>query len=387
MAHFTDPSQRSDIPMFRVLDILRQVNEREAEGADIIRMGAGQPNVGAPQGALDYAIAQLHSDPKQAYTAAMGMPALKERIAAHYKITDGVTVNPDNVAITTGSSGGFILNFIAAFDAGARVGIITPAYPAYRNILKVLNIEVVEIPARAEDGYQPTVALLETYGKDLDGLIINSPSNPCGTVIGDDVLKDICAWCTHHGVQLISDEAYQGITYDSPASSALRHTSDAMVMNTFSKYYAMTGWRLGWSVLPDHLVNRVKKLAESLFVSPPTIAQHVAYKIYDHLDVLEGYVADYRANRDVIMRELPKAGFENITSPDGAFYVYADTRTLHNDSQALCRDILDNAHVSISPGIDFDLERGHHHVRICYADSLENIIAACDRLKDWYHKR
>lgn len=376
-------SNRSDIPMFRALDILRQVNERAAEGLDIKRMGAGQPNVGAPEAALEYAISKIVSDPRQGYTEAVGMPSLRERIADYYKHTYGVETQAKNIVLTAGSSSGFILGFLAAFDAGDRIAITTPTYPAYRSILKSLNLTAVEIESRAEDNYQPTLDLLQNCGQDFDGIIINSPSNPAGTIIDELELQKISNWCAEKGIRIISDEAYHGITYGQKAQTTLKFTPDAIILNTFSKYFAMTGWRLGWMVVPDTLTDRVKKLAENLFVSPPTISQHLAYKIFDHLDVLDGYVKNYSRNREVLITELPKAGITNFSNASGAFYVYADIHHLSNNSEEFCKRMLDEARVSTTPGFDFDLTRGHSSIRICYADQYENIIEACQRLKNW----
>ena len=369
--------------MFRALDILRQVNEREAQGADIRRMGAGQPCFGAPQTALDYAIEMIKQDTRQGYTEAIGMPALRTRIAQHYHDYYGTEVSPNNIVITTGSSSGFILDFLAAFDAGDRVAVTTPTYPAYRNILKSLNIETIEIEARKEDNFQPTLDLLENCGEKFDGLIINSPSNPCGTMIDETEFEKICHWCNENGVRLISDEAYHGITYENKAQTALKYSKNVIVLNTFSKYFAMTGWRLGWTILPDDLAPRVKNLAESLFVSAPTISQHLAYKVFDHIDVLDGYVNAYRKNREILLTELPKAGITEFTNAAGAFYTYANIHHLSNDSEQFCSLMLDEAHVSTTPGVDFDLTRGTNAIRICYADSEENIIEACKRIKNW----
>ncbi len=376
-------SERSDIPMFRALDMLREVNERASKGIDIRKMGAGQPNVGAPQEALEYAISMIRSDPRQGYTEAVGMPSLCEKIANHYTNYYGTKAKAENIVVTPGSSGGFILTFLAAFDAGDRVAITTPTYPAYKNILKSLNIEIVEIEAGPETNYQPTAELLENCGQDFDGLIINSPSNPAGTMVAPGELEKICNWCKQNGVRLISDEAYHGITYTRQAETALQFSDNCIVLNTFSKYFAMTGWRLGWTVLPEDLRDRVKKLAENLFVSPPTISQHLAFKIFDHLDVLDGYVETYRKNREILLNELPKAGFNNITNAEGAFYVYADVHHLTNDSESYCKRMLDEARVSTTPGLDFDVARGHTTIRICYADRTDDIIEACKRLKDW----
>jgi len=376
-------SNRSNIAVFRALDILRQVNEREAAGDHITRMGAGQPCFGAPKAALDYAIESIHKDPTQGYTEAIGLPALRERIAEYYNSYYGAQTSAQNIVITSGSSCGFILNLIAAFDAGDRIALVTPTYAAYRNMLKALNIEVVEIEGRKEDNYQPTLDLLKNSGERIDGLIINSPSNPTGSMIKDDELEKICNWCDEQKIRLISDEAYHGITYGTKAETAIKYSKNALVLNTFSKYFAMTGWRLGWTVLPDDLTDRVKKLSESLFVSAPTVSQHLAYKIFDHLDELDSYVVAYSKNRDTLMRELPKANITDFAPADGAFYIYANISHLSDNSEEFCSKMLSEAKVSTTPGVDFDLTRGQTSIRICYADSEQNIIEACNRLKNW----
>lgn len=376
-------SNRSNIAVFKALDILREVNVREEQGQDIRRMGAGQPCFGAPQPVLDYAVEMIKNDPRQGYTEAIGMPTLRERIAQHYNEKHAINVSPDNIVITTGSSSAFILNFIAAFDKGDKVAITTPTYPAYRNILKSLDLNTIEIEATAEDNYQPTLDLLQNCEHDFDGLIINSPSNPGGTIIDEQEFEKICNWCDEKGIRLISDEAYHGITYETRAQTALKFSKNAITLNTFSKYYAMTGWRLGWAVLPDDMVTPVKKLAENLFVSAPTISQHLAYKIFDHTDILDEYVNKYHINRDILMKALPEIGITDFTNGAGAFYIYANISPLSDDSEEFCKKMLNEAKVSTTPGLDFDLTRGHENIRICYADSKENIIEACKRLKNW----
>lgn len=379
-------SRRSDIPMFRALDILREVNEREALGENIMRLGAGQPNVGAPQSALDYAIESLKNDPRQGYTEAVGMPVLREKIAQYYMNYYQEIVDPSNIVITSGSSCGLILAFLAAFDAGDRVAMTTPTYPAYRNILKSLNLEPVEIESSAKDNYQPTLELLRNCGKKFDGLIINSPSNPAGTMIADEEYQKICHWCDENGIRVISDEAYHGITYDTKAQTALHFSPNVIVLNTFSKYFAMTGWRMGWMVLPPELQDRVKKLSENLFVSPPTLSQHVAVKVFDEIATLDQYVEHYRKNREILLTELPKAGITTFSAAQGAFYVYADIHHLSNNSIEFCSRMLNEAKIAMTPGADFDLTRGDATIRICYADKTEDIIEACNRLKIWLGK-
>ncbi len=383
MTNLLPASKRSDIPIFRVLDILSKVNKLDAAGHDIRRLGAGQPCLGAPQAALDYGIQILRDDPRQGYTDAIGIPALRERISQHYLDYYKATLPAKQIIITAGSSCGFIIAFIAAFDVGDKVAVVTPTYPTYRNFLKALDLEVIEIEGNAKDSYQPTVKLLEQSKEKFDGLIINSPSNPSGTMINESELQKICTWCDNKGVRLISDEAYHGITYGEKAATALKYSRNIIVLNTFSKYFAMTGWRLGWIILPENLANRGKKLSENFFVSAPTLSQHVAYKTFDHFDVLNSCVDLYKKNREILCNKLPKAGLPDFTSADGAFYVYADISTHSDNSIDFCSRMLKEARVSTTPGNDFDLTRGHQNIRICYADSTKNIIAACERLKNW----
>jgi aspartate/methionine/tyrosine aminotransferase len=379
-------SNRSDIPNFRALAILSAVNERIEKGEDIIRLEAGQPCFGAPQPALDFAKQVLDNDGKQGYTAAIGMPLLRDRIALHYENTYGVKVDYNDIALSVGSSSGFILTFLAAFEAGDKIGLTMPTYPAYRNILQSLDLEIVEIETTAESNYQPTAEILEAYAGKLDGLIINSPANPTGAILKPDTLQGICTWCDENGVRLISDEAYHGIIYEEPAETALKYSKNVIVLNTFSKYFAMTGWRLGWAVLPADLTDRVKKLAESLFVSPPTLSQHVAYKVFDHTDILDSYVAQYRQNRDILKAGLPSAGFDQLSSADGAFYIYADIHKFTNDSEAFCARMIDEAGVSTTPGLDFDVNRGNATMRISYAGTPEDMEKVIERLTKWQGK-
>ncbi len=376
-------SNRCDIPMFRALDILREVNERTARGEDIMRLEAGQPSVGAPEEALAYVKEMISKDPRQGYTAAMGMESLRARIAGHYKATYGADVSMEQVAVTTGSSCGLILVILAAFDVGDTVLLASPTYPAYRNMLKAFGIKVLEVETQPEDNYQPTVAWLNAIEQPFDGMIVCSPSNPTGTMIEAETLKGVAGWCDAQGVRLISDEAYHGITYGDQAATVLNYSKSAIATNTFSKYFAMTGWRMGWIVVPEEMVVRVKNMAESLYVSPPTISQHLAYKVFDHLDVLDGYVRDYKRKHDIMMEELPKAGFTNLADAQGAFYIYADIHNLTNDSVEYCQRMMNEAKVSATPGVDFDLTRGHTSMRMCYAASEDEIREACARLQKW----
>jgi aspartate/methionine/tyrosine aminotransferase len=251
------------------------------------------------------------------------------------------------------------------------------------NTLKALNIKIVEIPTGPETNYQPTAALLENSGLRFDGLIICSPSNPTGTVIAEDELAAICRWCEDKGVRLVSDEAYHGITYEKPAQTALKYSSSAIVMNTFSKYFAMTGWRMGWMSVPEEMAVRIKRLSESLYVSPPTISQHAAMKIFDHIDVLDSYVAHYKKNRDILLESLPKAGLGKLSAAQGAFYLYADLSDYTHDAEDFCRKMVAEAGVSCTAGVDFDPTRGHNAMRISYAGTAADMHKAAERLGNW----
>lgn len=377
-------SRRSDIESFRVLDNLRAVNERIAKGENIIRLEAGQPCFGAPPETLDYARSMITNDPIQGYTDAIGMVLLRDRIGLYYRDRYGCDVDYSRIAITTGSSGGFIFAFLAAFDKGDTIAVTLPSYPPYRNILQALGINVVTIDTTPETNYQPTAELLAASGKKFDGLIINSPANPTGAMIDEGELKKICEWCDKNGVRLVSDEAYHGITYEKPAQTALKYSKSAIVLNTFSKYFAMTGWRLGWMVSPDADMNdRAKRLAENLCVSPPTISQHIAYKVFDHTAMLDGYVKQYRENRDIIRAGFKEAGLGSLSQGAGAFYFYADISAHSRDSEDFCRRMLDVAKVATTTGIDFDPGRGKSSIRISYAGTPDTMREACRRLKAW----
>lgn len=375
-------SHRSDIPVFRVLDILKTVSERVAAGEDIVHFEYGQPATGAPQPALDYGAEMMRRD-SLGYTVATGMPALKERIAKWYQDQYGVTISPDRVVMTVGASGAFILNFLALFDAGDRVAMAAPGYPAYRNILMAMNLTPVEIETTEENEYQPTIEELDALSPTPDGLIIGNPSNPTGTMLSPQRLKAICDWCDTKGVRLIMDELYHGITFEELAETALTYTDSAIIVNSFSKYFSMTGWRLGWTILPEDVQPRIKRLAESLFVSPPALSQHVALKAMDCTDILDSYVAHYRANLDLLQQALPEAGITRFAKTKGAFYLYADISKISNDSIGWCAAALDEAKVAITPGLDFDLTRGHHMVRFSFAGAHEDIEKGCQRLIDW----
>ena len=375
-------SRRGAVPPFIVMDVLRAANERAAAGEDVLHLEVGQPGTAAPGRVIAAAAAAAAGD-RLGYTDAFGLPALRQRIAAHYAETYGVDVDWRRVVTTTGSSGAFVLAFLAAFDAGDRVALTSPGYPAYRNILAALGVDVVDLPVGPETGFQPTPAVLDRIDGRLDGLIVASPANPTGTMLSRDALAQLVRACAERRVRLVSDEIYHGITYAAPAETTLAFTEDAIVVNSFSKYYAMTGWRLGWMVVPPELARSIECLAQNLFISPPTLSQHAAIAAFDCRDELDGHVARYARNRAILLRHLPEAGFAEFAPADGAFYVYADVTPLTNDSAAFCRRMLVETGVAATPGIDFDPARGNRFVRFSFAGGTDEMAEAMRRLIAW----
>jgi aspartate/methionine/tyrosine aminotransferase len=375
-------SRRAGVPPFIAMDMLREANELAAGGADVIHLELGQPSTPAPRAVLAAAEAALRRE-VIGYTDALGLPALREAIALHYRVTYGVTLDPAQIVVTTGSSAGFVLAFLAAFDAGERVALAAPSYPAYRNILAALDLVPVGLPAGPAERFQATLSLIEAAGKQIDGLIVASPANPTGGMIAPGELTAIGAYCDAVGIRLISDEIYHGITYDKPAATAVVASPDAIVVNSFSKYYSMTGWRIGWMVVPAAMLRAVECLAQNLFISPPTLAQHAALAAFAARDELEANCRRYAENRALLLTELPKAGFEHFAPPDGAFYLYADIAGLTNDSGDFCRRMLREVGVACTPGVDFDPQRGQATMRLCFAGATEDIAEAARRLRNW----
>lgn len=373
-------AKRSAIQPFIVMDVMRAANALQAQGTDVLHLEVGQPSTPAPKRVLEAARTALDQE-LLGYTDAFGVPPLKAAIAAHYRKAYGVTVDTARIAVTTGSSGAFVVAFLSAFDAGDRVALVSPGYPAYRNILAALDIDVVDVQAGPETDYQPTPALLDRIEGKLDGLIIASPSNPTGTMIDAAGLKALTDYCRTRGIRLVSDEIYHGITYEDPAHTVAAFDPEAFVVNSFSKYYAMTGWRLGWLIFPESLTRPIECLAQNLFISPPTLSQIAAVAAFDAEDELQGNVARYKANRDILLEELPKAGFDKLSHAQGAFYVYADVGHLTDDSLAFCRRILAETGVAVTPGVDFDPVRGHRFMRFSFAGATADMIEAARRLK------
>lgn len=368
------------------MDVLRAANEREAQGEGVLHLEVGQPCTSAPKQVLEAAAAVLAED-LIGYTDSLGLPALRSRIAQYYRETYDVQVDPERVVITTGSSGGFVLSFLAAFDIGDRVALASPGYPAYRNILKSVGVEMVEILVGPETNFQPTPELIDQAHNEaphgLDGLIVASPSNPTGTMIHDVGMKAIIDYCRERDIRLISDEVYHGITYGTRGVTALQHSDEAVVANSFSKYFSMTGWRLGWMVVPQDLHRSIECLAQNLFVSPPTLSQHACLKVFDCRDELDANVARYAENRKVLLERLPEAGFETLAPAEGAFYIYADIAHMTNDSDEFCKRMLAETGVAATPGIDFDPGRGNRFMRFSFAGELSDMTEAVDRLCRW----
>ena len=375
-------ARRGAVPPFIAMEVLRDANERAARGQNILHLEVGQPSTGAPSAVIEAAKRALDRD-QLGYTEALGIPPLRERIARHYQETYGVDVDASRVVVTTGSSGAFLLGFLAAFDPGDRVALAAPGYPAYRNILVALGITPVNLLTSAETRFQPTPELLDRVDGRIDGLIVASPSNPAGTMIDADGFRRLHDYCRTRQVRLVSDEIYHGITYGMQPTTALALGEEAIVINSFSKYFSMTGWRIGWMVAPTDLLRPIECLAQNLFISPPTLPQIAASAAFDCADELESNVRRYGENRALLLEQLPRAGFDRLAPADGAFYIYADVSRLTNDSGQFCRRMLAETGVAATPGADFDGERGHHFIRFSFAGSAADIAAAAERLLAW----
>ncbi|MFN3233474.1 MAG: pyridoxal phosphate-dependent aminotransferase [Alphaproteobacteria bacterium] len=373
-------STRSDVPPFRVMDVMNAAAALEAQGRRIIHMEVGEPGLPTPRAALEAGERAMRAG-QTGYTLALGLPALRQRIAAHYGEHYSQSVDPERVIITTGSSTGFSLAFLACFDIGDRVALGRPGYPAYGRIMRALGVETVEIATHPEDGFQPTPDQIDALA-DVDGLLLASPSNPTSTMIGPDALAAVAQTCKDRGIRLISDEIYHRMVFDGDERTALEFDDQAIVINSFSKYYCMTGWRIGWMVVPDNLVRPVERLSQNLFISPPTVAQHIALACFDCSDELDQRVDRYRANRDLLVRELAGTGLD-FAPAKGAFYLYADISKFSNDSSAFCKDMLEGAGVATVPGIDFDEDLGRSYIRMCFAGTSEDMAEAAHRLNAW----
>lgn len=377
-------SSRSDVDPFIVMDVMEAARKAEEAGRHIIHMEVGQPATGAPSGALKALGAALETN-ALGYTVALGLPELRRRIARLYGEWYNVDLNPERVIITPGSSGAFLLAFTALFDSGDRVGIGAPGYPSYRQILKALGLTPVDIQTAPENRLQPVAADLR--GQDLAGLMVASPANPTGTMLDHAAMRALIEATQEAGASFISDEIYHGLEYEAKAVTALEITDETYVINSFSKFFSMTGWRVGWMVVPEDHVRVVERIAQNMFICAPHASQVAALAAMDCEEELRGNLAVYAKNRQLMLEGLPKAGFTNIAPPDGAFYVYADVSDLTSDSRNFAAEILEKAGVAVTPGLDFDPVRGATTLRFSYARSTADIEEGLARLRAFMAQR
>ncbi|NOC90975.1 pyridoxal phosphate-dependent aminotransferase [Ruegeria sp. HKCCD6604] len=377
-------STRSGVDPFIVMDVMEAARRAEEAGRHVIHMEVGQPGTGAPKGATE-ALAKAMDQSPLGYTVSLGLPALRKRVAQLYGEWYHVDLNPGRVVITPGSSGGFLLAFTALFDSGDRVGIGAPGYPSYRQILRALGLVPVDLPTAPENRLQPVAADIQGMG--LKGLMVASPANPTGTMLDHAAMGSLIEAAHGQGASFISDEIYHGLEYEAKAVTALELTDECYVINSFSKYFSMTGWRVGWMVVPEDQVRVVERIAQNMFICAPHASQVAALAAMDCEDELQANLDVYRRNRALMLDGLPKAGFTKIAPPDGAFYVYADVSDLTDDSRAFAAEILEKAGVAVTPGLDFDPQRGHTTLRFSYARSTADIQDGLERLRVFMTER
>ncbi len=377
-------SGRSEVPPFMVMDVMAAAARIEAAGGHVIHMEVGQPAAPAPK----TAIAAAHAALDQAridYTSALGIPSLRARIARHYRQTYGCDVDPERIVVTTGSSGGFILAFLAMFEPGDRVAVTVPGYPPYRHILTALGCEPVLIETTSETRHALTgEALLSAHRKTpLKGVLVASPANPTGTMMSREALTSLMHAADSAGIRFISDEIYHGLDYAFPAITAAAFSPDALIINSFSKYFCMTGWRVGWMVAPEMLVRPIERLQQNLSISVPTLSQIAAEAAFDGREEMEAIKHGYEENRRILIEGLPKAGLDKFLPADGAFYLYADVSKFTDDSLSFAKQMLEETHVAATPGVDFDPVRGKHFIRFSYAGSSAEMVDAVARIGRW----
>jgi aspartate/methionine/tyrosine aminotransferase len=382
-ATFPGPAGRADVPPFHVMEVLSAAQARQRSHGDVVSLCAGQPTAGAPAPVREAAEKALREQ-NLGYTVQLGIPELRDAIAGHYDREYSLEVSPDDVIVTTGSSGGFLLSFLSAFEPGDRVAMARPGYPAYRNLLAALGCEVVEFTTDESSRFQPTTELLDELGP-IRGLVVASPSNPTGTVLSPGELAAIAGWCSARGVQLISDEIYHGISYEAELGCAWQSTREALVLGSFSKYFAMTGWRLGWMLVPQRLHRAVDVLTGNFNICPPALAQQAAVAAFtpESYAELDGHVAHYRTNRDLLLAGLRDIGLDRVAPVDGAFYAYVDVSEYTSDSLSWCQRLLADTGLAITPGIDFDPDEGGKFVRFSFAGAADDVTEAVHRLRDW----
>lgn len=372
------------VPPFLVMDVIAAANRLAqtpaAIGRRVIRMEVGQPGEGAPAGVRAAVIAAMSGAGALGYTEALGRDDLRAAIATHYQAWYDHEVAPHRIAVTAGASAGFPLAFLAAFDRGDRIALATPCYPPYLNIMTALGIEPVLLPATAATGFQPSIAMLQAMDPPPDGLLIASPANPTGSMLAEADLAAIARYCHAQGIRLISDEIYHGLTYGKRAATAAAFSPSAIIINSFSKYFSMTGWRIGWMVLPEDLIRPVECLAQNFFICAPHISQTAALAAFDYHGELQARHAGYARSRALLLETLPRAGFARLSPADGAFYLYADIGHTGQDSADFCRGLLHDRHIAATPGHDFDPARGGNFVRFSYCAAEADIAEAAARL-------
>jgi len=379
-------AQHMNLSSFKAMDVMRVAQQLEAEGRSICHLEIGQPATPAPVPARADLRARMDDAETHGYTVALGLPALRERISGLYGRWYGKSIAPERVVLTVGSSLGFIMAMLACFERGARIALPSPGYPAYRNLSRVLGLQPVDVPVDASQNWRLSVEDLARMSPQPDGLILASPANPTGVMLSEDELKDIALWCQSNGVRLISDEIYHGLTYDRPATSLVDVTPDLIVVNSFSKYFSMTGHRIGWMIIPEGLRDPIERLAQNLVISAPTLSQYAALAVLSDptsFDELDRHVARYRSHRDYLLQHLPAAFLGDFPSPDGAFYLYADITALGQTSSEISQALLAEAGVAATPGIDFDPVRGDAYLRLAYARETAEIEEACRRITAW----
>ncbi|MET4203809.1 aminotransferase class I/II-fold pyridoxal phosphate-dependent enzyme [Bradyrhizobium sp. LA6.12] len=384
VGQWLEPSRRSDVPPFMVMDVMAAAARIEAAGGHVIHMEVGQPATGAPKTAIAAAHAALEAG-RIDYTSALGIPSLRERIARHYRDAYGCDVSPERIVVTTGSSGGFILAFLSMFAPGDRVAVTVPGYPPYRHILTALGCEPVLIETTNDTRHALTgEALLAAHRKaPLKGVLVGSPANPTGTMMSREALAGLIAAAEDAGIRFISDEIYHGLDYAFPAATAAALSEHALVINSFSKYFCMTGWRVGWMVVPEILVRPIERLQQNLSISVPSLSQIAAEAAFDGAAEMEEIKHGYQENRRILIEGLPKAGLSKFLPADGAFYLYADVSDFTSDSFEFAKQMLEQAHVAATPGLDFDPIHGRSFIRLSYARSEAEMREAVDRIAHW----
>lgn len=376
-------SNRSKMPPFMAMDVMRLAAELEADGSDIVHLEVGQPCSPAPQKVIDALASSMGQLKTHGYSVALGIPELRLRIADHYQQWYGEKIGPERVAVTVGSSMAFAISFLATFDIGDKIAIPNPGYPAYRNLMLGMGLEPVTLNAGPSEGWVPRLKDMEKWDNLPDGLMIASPHNPTGVIISDNELKDICEWCDKNGVRLISDEIYHGLSYKGRCETALKYSDNVIVINSLSKYFSMTGWRIGWMILPEQLLNTAEKLAQNLYISAPTPNQIAAIAAFDCSEELDQNVRRYKENRNILLSGLSAEFLGNAAPCDGAFYIYADISALSVDSVNFAKKLLDETGVATTPGVDFDPINGHRYLRLSFAGATQTMNEAVKRINEF----